>query len=144
MAKVYWLVKQEPEAYPWSQLVQEVVADWSGVRNYQARNYLRQMRQGDEVLYYHSVSDKCVMGIAKVLREHYPDPTDDTGRWSAVDIAPLRALKTPVGLETLKADPALANIPLLKQSRLSVMPLEKEAFERILVLGKSKKKNKHS
>ena len=143
MAKGYWWVKQEPEAYPWSQLVQEGVADWSGVRNYQARNYLRQMRQGDEVLYYHSVSDKCVMGIAKVLREHYPDPTDDTGRWSAVDIAPLRALKAPVGLETLKADPALANIPLLKQSRLSVMPLDKEAFERILVLGKSKK-NKHS
>ena len=83
------------------------------------------------------------MGIAKVLREHYPDPTDDTGRWSAVDIAPLRALKTPVGLETLKADPALANIPLLKQSRLSVMPLDKESFERILVLGKSRK-NKHS
>ena len=143
MAKGYWWVKQEPEAYPWSQLVQEGVADWSGVRNYQARNYLRQMRQGDEVLYYHSVSDKCVMGIAKVLREPYPDPTDDTGRWSAVDIAPLRALKAPVGLETLKADPALANIPLLKQSRLSVMPLDKEAFERILVLGKSKK-NKHS
>ena len=143
MAKGYWLVKQEPKAYPWSQLVQEGVADWSGVRNYQARNYLRQMRQGDEVLYYHSVSDKCVMGIAKVLREHYPDPTDDTGRWSAVDIAPLRALKAPVGLGTLKADPALANIPLLKQSRLSVMPLDKEAFERILVLGKSKK-NKHS
>ena len=143
MAKGYWLVKQEPKAYPWSQLVQEGVADWSGVRNYQARNYLRQMRQGDEVLYYHSVSDKCVMGIAKVLREHYPDPTDDTGRWSAVDIAPLRALKAPVGLETLKADPALANIPLLKQSRLSVMPLEKEAFERILVIGKSRKP-KHS
>ena len=143
MAKGYWLVKQESEAYPWSQLVQEGVADWSGVRNYQARNYLRQMRQGDEVLYYHSVSDKCVMGIAKVLREHYPDPTDGTGKWSAVDIVPLRALKTPVGLETLKADPALADTPLLKQSRLSVMPLEKEAFERIPVLGKSRKP-KHS
>ncbi len=113
MAKGYWLVKQEPEAYPWSQLVQDGVAD------------------------------KCVMGIAKVLREHYPDPTDDTGKWSAVDIVPLRALKTPVGLETLKADPALADTPLLKQSRLSVMPLEKEAFERIPVLGKSRKP-KHS
>jgi len=143
MAKGYWLVKQEPEACPWSQLVQDGVADWSGVRNYQARNYLRQMRQGDEVLYYHSVSDKCVMGIAKVLREHYPDPTDDTGKWSAVDIVLMRALKTPVGLETLKADPALADTPLLKQSRLSVMSLEKEAFERILVLGKSRKP-KHS
>ena len=143
MAKGYWLVKQESEAYPWSQLVQEGVADWSGVRNYQARNYLRQMRQGDEVLYYHSVSDKCVMGIAKVLREHYPDPTDGTGKWSAVDIVPLRALKAPVGLKTLKADPALADIPLLKQSRLSVMPLEKEVFERILVIGKSRKP-KHS
>ena len=137
MAKGYWLVKQEPEAYPWSQLVQEGVA--SGVPSGQ----IISGRWCNEVLYYHSVSDKCVMGIAKVLREHYPDPTDDTGRWSAVDIAPLRALKTPVGLETLKADPALANIPLLKQSRLSVMPLEKEAFERILVLGKSRKP-KHS
>ena len=143
MAKGYWLVKQEPEAYPWSQLVHDGAADWSGVRNCQARNYLRQMRQGDEVLYYHSVSEKCVMGIAKALREHCPDPTDDTGKWSAVDIGPMRALKTPVGLETLKADPALADTPLLKQSRLSVMSLEKEAFERILVLGKSRKP-KHS
>ena len=142
MAKGYWLVKQEPEAYPWSQLVHDGVADWSGVRNCQARNYLRQMRQGDKVLYYHSVSDKCVMGIAKVVREHYTDPSDDRGKWSTVDIVPLRALKIPVGLETLKADPALDDIPLLKQSRLSVMPLEKEAFARILVLGKSRK-NKH-
>ena len=143
MAKGYWLVKQEPEAYPWSQLVQDGVADWSEMLNYQAQNYLRQMRQGDEVLHYHSVSDKCVIGIAKVLREHYPNPTDGTGKWSAVDILPLRALKAPVGLETLKADPALTDIPLLKQSRLSVMPLEKEAFERILALGKSRK-SKHS
>ena len=101
------------------------------------------MRQEDKVLYYHSVSDKCVMGIAKVLREHYTDPSDHPGKWSAVDIVPLRALKIPVGLETLKEDPALDDIPLPKQSRLSVMPLEKEAFERILVLGKSRKP-KHS
>ena len=111
MAKGYWLVKQEPEAYPWSQLVQEGVADWSGVRNYQARNYLRQMRQGDEVLYYHSVSDKCVMGIAKVLREHYPDPTDGTGKMVRRRHRPSASLEGTCGPEDPQGRPSAGRYP---------------------------------
>jgi len=138
MATRYWLVKQEPKTYPWSQLMADGKTIWSGVRNYQARNYLRAMSLKDQILYYHSVSQKSVMGVASVAREHYPDPTDDTGKWSAVDIVAVRALKTPVSLEAIKADPQLSHIPLLRQSRLSVMPLEKEAFERILAISQPK------
>ena len=131
----HWLVKQEPEKYPWSQLVKDKVTYWDGVRNYQARNYLRAMANNDLVLYYHSVSEKAVVGVAKVTREAYPDPTAKEGDWSVVDLKPARAMKTPVTLEAIKADPALAEISLVKQSRLSVMPLTAAHFKRILKLG---------
>jgi predicted RNA-binding protein with PUA-like domain len=131
----HWLVKQEPEKYPWSQLVKDKVTYWDGVRNYQARNNLRAMANDDLVLYYHSVSEKAVVGVAKVTREAYPDPTAKEGDWSVVDLKPTRAMKTPVTLEAIKADPALAEISLVKQSRLSVMPLTAAHFKRILKLG---------
>ena len=131
----HWLVKQEPEKYPWSQLVKDKVTYWDGVRNYQARNNLRAMANDDLVLYYHSVSEKAVVGVAKVTREAYPDPTAKEGDWSVVDLKPARAMKTPVTLEAIKSDPALAEISLVKQSRLSVMPLTAAHFKRILKLG---------
>ena len=138
MAKGYWLVKQEPEAYPWSQLVQEGVADWSGVRNYQARNNLRAMKKGDLVFFYHSVSDKEIVGVAKVTREHYPDPTAKEGDWSVVDLAAAKPMKKPVSLAQIKVDKSLEDIALIKQSRLSVMPITEAEFRRILELGETK------
>jgi predicted RNA-binding protein with PUA-like domain len=131
----YWLVKQEPEAYPWSQLVADKKTAWTGVRNFQARNHLRAMKSGDAVLYYHSVTGKQIVGIAEVVREAYPDPTATEGDWSVVDLAPRRALERPVDLATLKADPITADMPLIRQSRLSVMPLEATVFQRILALA---------
>jgi predicted RNA-binding protein with PUA-like domain len=132
MPKQHWLVKQEPEAYPWSQLVADGKTAWTGVRNFQARLSLRAMKKGDPVLYYHSVTDKQVVGIAEVVAEAYPDPTATEGDWSAVDIAPKKPLARPVELATLKADPITAEMPLIRQSRLSVMPLEKAVFDRIV------------
>lgn len=108
---------------------------WEGVRNHQARSHLVQMRKGDRVLFYHSVVGKEVVGICEVVRERYPDPTADDPRWVAVDLAAVRPLRRPVSLEEIRRDPALAEIPLLRQSRLSVMPLEKAAFDRIVQLG---------
>ena len=131
----YWLVKQEPTAYSWQQLLDDGQTAWTGVRNFQARNNLQAMKAGDAVLYYHSVVGKEVVGVAKVVRAAYPDPTGASGPWVCVDIAPETTLPNPVSLEMIKADPALSQIPLVKQSRLSVMPLEKGSFERILVLG---------
>ena len=138
MAKSYWLVKQEPEAYSWNHLVDEGSTNWTGIRNYQARNNLRAMKKGDAVLFYHSVSEKSVVGVAKVTREAYPDTTAKEGDWSAVDIEATKALKEPVSLDAIKADPPLKDIPLVKHSRLSVMPLTKSQFDRILFLGKTK------
>jgi predicted RNA-binding protein with PUA-like domain len=119
----HWLVKQEPASYPWEQFVRDRGTAWSGVRNFQARNNLRAMRRGDEVFYYHSVTGKCVMGTARVAREAYPDPTAGEGDWSCVDLVPARACRTPVTLDAIKATPALRDMALLRQSRLSVMPL---------------------
>ena len=141
MPKQHWLVKQEPEAYPWSQLVADGRTAWTGVRNFQARASLRAMRKGDPVLYYHSVTGKQVVGIAEVVAEAYPDPTATEGDWSAVDLAPLKALKNPVDLATLKEDPATADMPLIRQSRLSVMPLTPAVFNRIVELSKSPRAN---
>ena len=134
----YWLVKQEPEAYSWDTFVKDGGTAWTGVRNYQARNNLKAMDVGDRVLYYHSVTGKAVVGIAKVTRIAYPDPTTDDDRWICVDLAPLKPLRKPVTLEAIKEDAELCEIPLVKQSRLSVMPLEEEAFRRILQLGETK------
>ena len=138
MARSYWLVKQEPEAYSWDDFVREGETYWDGVRNYQARNNLRAMKQGDLVFFYHSVSDKEIVGVAKVTREHYPDPTAKDGDWSVVDLAPVKPMKQPVSLAQIIADKSLENIALIKQSRLSVMPIAEAEFRRILELGETK------
>ena len=134
----YWLVKQEPEKYAWTQFVADKGTYWDGVRNYQARNNLRAMKQGDLVMYYHSVSEKAVVGVAKVTGEAYPDPTAKEGDWSVVDLKPGKAMAEPVTLERIKADTKLAGIALIKQSRLSVMQLRAREFQRILKIGKTK------
>ena len=118
-----WMVKQEPDSYPWEQFVRDKKTAWTGVRNFQARNNLRGMKKGDRVFYYHSVTGKAVVGMAEVAREAYADPTAKEGDWSCVDLVPRQACKTPVDLETIKAEKALKDIPLLRQSRLSVMPV---------------------
>ena len=134
----YWLVKQEPEKYPWSQFVKENGTYWDGVRNYQARNNLRAMKKGDHVFFYHSVSEKAVVGVAKVTREAYPDPTAKKGDWSMVDLKPIKSMVEPVTLEQIKAESKLSEVALIKQSRLSVMPLRAPEFRRILQLGQTK------
>ena len=133
----YWLVKQEPEKYPWAQFVKDQGTYWDGVRNYQARNNLRAMQAGDRVLYYHSVSDKAVVGVAEVTREAYADPTAKEGDWSVVDLKPLGPMTAPVTLAQIKADSKLADIALIKQSRLSVMPIRAAEFRRVLKLGET-------
>jgi len=137
MARAHWLVKSEPFKYSWSDLVKDGSTYWDGVRNYQARNNLRAMRVGDYALYYHSNEGKEVVGVAKVTRSAYPDPTTDDDRWVVVDVAPFKPLKVPVTLAQIKADSELQKIPLVTHSRLSVMPLEKSAFERIVKLGET-------
>lgn len=132
----HWLVKQEPDSYPWEQFVRDGGTAWTGIRNFQARNNLRAMKLGDRVLYYHSVTGKAVVGIAEVARAAYPDPSASEGDWSCVDLKPIRALARPVTLDEIKAEPELEAIALLRQSRLSVMPLEKEEFDAILALSK--------
>jgi predicted RNA-binding protein with PUA-like domain len=134
----YWLAKSEPEAYAWSQLVKDGQAAWTGVRNFQARNNLRAMKKGDPVFFYHSVSEKQIVGIAKVVKEFYPDVTAEEGDWSCVDLAPVKNLAKPVTLETIKTDKILQDMPLVKQSRLSVTPLTKAQFERLLTLAGTK------
>ena len=134
----HWLVKQEPEKYPWAQFVKDKGTYWDGVRNYQARNNLRAMKTGDLVLYYHSVSEKAVVGVAKVTREAYPDPTATEGDWSVVDLKPVQAVVVAVTLAQIKTDAKLAGMGLLKQSRLSVSPLSAAEFIRVLKLGKTK------
>ena len=135
MPRRYWLVKSEPFKYSWDDFVKDGSTYWDGVRNHAARNNLAAMGRGDLVLYYHSNEGKEVVGVAKVTKTAYPDPTADDPRWVVVDLRPVRALKEPVGLAAIKADPALREIPLVRQSRLSVMPLERAAFERILRMG---------
>ena len=134
----YWLVKSEPEAYAWSQLVTDGRTSWTGVRNFQARNHLRAMKSGDPVLFYHSVSEKEIVGLAKVVREAYPDPTAEEGDWSCVELAPVSPLVRPVSLETIKADKILKGMALVKQSRLSVTPLTHSQFTRVLGLAETK------
>jgi predicted RNA-binding protein with PUA-like domain len=119
----HWLVKQEPDSYPWEQFVRDGKTEWTGVRNFQARNNLRAMSEGDEVFYYHSVKGKCVMGTARVQRAAYPDPSAKEGDWSCVVLVPVAALARPVSLAEIKEEPELAEMALLRQSRLSVMPV---------------------
>ena len=135
--KNYWLVKSEPDAYSWSDLVADGKTSWTGVRNFTARNNLRSMRVGDEVLFYHSVTDKAVVGVAKVVRAAYPDPTAKEGDWSAVDLAPIKPLRDPVALDQIKARRRLKDISLVRQSRLSVHRLSAEEYREILALAKA-------
>ena len=131
----YWLVKSEPVKYSWEKFNKDGRTFWDGVRNYQARNNLRDMKEGDLVLFYHSNEGKAVVGIAKVVKESYQDPTTDDTNWVVVDLSPVESLKHPVTLEKIKSDPQLANISLVRQGRLSVMPLKAEEFDRIVELG---------
>src|SRR6266403_590916 len=121
--KNFWLAKQEPSDYSWSDFVKDGGTSWTGVRNYAARNNLRRMSKGDQVFFYHSGEDKAVVGIAKVIRTAYRDATAKEGDWSAVDLAPVKALRTPVALAEIKSTRQLKNIALVRQSRLSVMPV---------------------
>jgi predicted RNA-binding protein with PUA-like domain len=131
----YWLVKQEPEAYGWAAFADEGRTAWTGVRNLLARNNLRAMKKGDRVFYYHSGEEKQVVGLARVEQAAYPDPTATEGDWSCVDLAPVRLLKRPVTLAAIKSDPALKDLPMVKQSRLSVSPVTERQFARILELA---------
>ena len=138
MPRSYWLAKSEPSTYAWDQLVEDGSTYWDGVRNYQARNNLASMRKGDLVLFYHSVKGCEIVGIMRVTAEAYPDPTTDDERWVVVDVEPVKRLKKPVSLAQIKADPSLREMALVRQSRLSVMPVEKPHFERLLKLGETK------
>ena len=138
MARRYWLAKSEPSAYSWQDLVDDGSTYWDGVRNPQARNNLAAMKKGDIVLFYHSVVDPGVVGVARVTRSAYPDPTSDDERWLAVDLAPVLPLAEPVSLARIKADEKLAGMALVRQSRLSVMPVARPEFDRILRLGKTR------
>jgi predicted RNA-binding protein with PUA-like domain len=136
--RAYWLVKSEPYKFPWSQLVSDGKACWDGVRNAEARNNLRDMSPGDLALFYHSGEGKEVVGIAEVAGSAYPDPTADDPRWLAVDVKPRQALAAPVSLAAIKGDAKLADVALVRRSRLSVVPLSAAHFKRILELGKTK------
>ena len=133
--KSYWLVKSEPSAYSWDDLVRDGRTSWTGVRNFTARNNLRAMKEGDEVLFYHSVVGKAAVGVAKVARTAYPDPTAKEGEWSSVDLVPGKTLRSPVTLEQIKQTPELKEIALVRLSRLSVQPVRQAEFRMILRLG---------
>jgi predicted RNA-binding protein with PUA-like domain len=134
--KQFWLVKQEPSAYSWADFVRDGKTAWTGVRNFTARNNLRAMRKGDAVFFYHSVTDKAVFGIAKVIREAYADPTATEGDWSAVDLAPEKPLARPIALDEIKSNPKLKEMALLRLSRLSVQPVTNAQFEEIVRMSK--------
>jgi predicted RNA-binding protein with PUA-like domain len=133
--KNFWLVKQEPSSYSWSDFVADGETSWTGVRNFTARNNLRKMQKGDEVLFYHSGDEKAVVGIAKVTRTAYPDPTAKEGDWSTVDLAAVKPLSRPVTLREIKANSRLKGIPLVRLPRLSVMPMEESEFRHIVNMG---------
>jgi predicted RNA-binding protein with PUA-like domain len=134
--KSFWLVKQEPGDYSWADFVADGGTSWTGVRNFAARNNLRRMSRGDQVLFYHSGEEKSVVGIAKTTRTAYRDATAKEGDWSAVDLAPVKPLRRPVTLAEIKATPQLKDIALVRQSRLSVMPLGRKEFELIVRMSR--------
>jgi len=136
----YWLVKQEAETYSWGMFSKDHRTAWTGVRNFQARNHLRAMKRGDLVLFYHSGSQKQIVGLARVEKESYPDPTAADGDWSCVDLIALKALSEPVGLPAIKADEHLKGLALVRQSRLSVMPVSSPQFSRIMDMAKMRLK----
>lgn len=133
----YWLMKTEPETFSFEDLERDGWTHWDGVRNYQARNNLSAMNAGDLALIYHSVGPKCVVGLAKITQTAYPDPTDPTGKWVAVRVEPVQRLTEPVTLETIKNTPELAQTALIKQARLSVMPMTRQEFDCMLTLSKT-------
>lgn len=138
----YWMVKQEPETYSWTDLVSDGKTDWTGVRNYQARNNLREMKTGERVLFYHSGKEKAVVGLAEVIKSAYPDPTADDVQWVAVDLKPIKALKNPVPLAAIRYDKRLSQLPLIRQSQLSVMSLTKDEFDIIVATGDGKSRSR--
>ena len=140
--KSFWIIKQEPSQYNWKQFEKDKETYWDGVRNYQARNNLKKMKKGDNLLFYHSVVGKEIVGIAEVTREAYPDPTTDDERWVVVDLKPIKPFKVPVTLEEIKTHKELSEIALIKQARLSVMPITKKEFQILLKLGKTKLSSK--
>ncbi len=140
--KSFWIIKQEPSQYSWAQFEKDRETYWDGVRNYQARNNLKNMRKGDNLLFYHSVVGKEIVGIAEVTREAYPDPTTDDERWVVIDLKPIKPFKVPVTLEEIKAHKELSEIALIKQARLSVMPITKKEFQILLKMGKTKLNSK--
>src|ERR1700759_2079997 len=133
----YWLVKSEPEAFSWDQQVANRVEPWTGVRNHMAKNNLKAMRKDDLAFFYHSNTGKEIVGIVKVVREAYPDPTAETGGWGCVDMEAVGPLKRPVTLVEIKADPALADMPRVRQSRLSVMPISEPHWEKLSLMAET-------
>lgn len=136
----YWLVKSEPSVYSWDTFVADGETFWSGVRNYEARNNLRAMKKGEKVLYYHSNEGKEIVGLAQVSKEAYQDPTSDDVNWVAVDLKPVKALKHPVSLATLKADPRMANLGLVRKGRISVTAVTEQEYKDIMELAGEKTK----
>ena len=128
----YWLLKSEPDAWSWNSQIKEGISMWDGVRNYQARNNLKEMKKNDLCFFYHSVTERSIIGIVKVVKEYYSDPTDKTGRFVVVDVKALKKLQNPVSLDQIKKNNKLKNIALVKQSRLSVMPLTKKEWDEII------------
>ena len=131
----YWLLKSEPDAWSWDNQVKEGASMWDGVRNYQARNNLKKMKKNDLCFFYHSVTERSIVGIVKVVKEYYPDPTDKTARFVVVDVKATKKLKNPVSLDQIKENNKLKNIALVKQSRLSVMPLKKTEWDIIIKIS---------
>ena len=131
----YWLLKSEPDAWSWENQVKEGASMWDGVRNYQARNNLKEMKKNDLCFFYHSVTERSIVGIVKVVKEYYPDPTDKTGRFVVVDVKAIKKLKNPVSLDQIKENNKLQDIALVKQSRLSVMPLKKTEWDIIIKMS---------
>ena len=133
----YWLMKSEPGAWSWDDQVRDGVAEWDGVRNYQASNNMKAMKKGDRAFFYHSVNEKRVVGIVQVVKEYYPDPSDPKGRFGMVDVKAVKPFKHPVTLADIKAEPRLAELSLIRQSRLSVMPIGDEEWSLICAMGQT-------
>ena len=134
----YWLLKSEPGAWSWNDQVRDGTAEWDGVRNYQAANNMKAMKRGDKAFFYHSVNEKQIVGIVEVVKEYYPDPTDASGRFGMVDVKAIKPVNEPVSLKAIKAEPRLANLALVRQSRLSVVPVSKEEWQIICGMAQTK------
>jgi len=131
----YWLMKSEPSSYSWRDMVRDGKTNWNGVRNFQANNYLKAMKKGDRCFFYHSGDDRAIMGIVKIVQEFYPDKADATGKFGMVDVEIVKPLKSPVALTEIKQTTDLKNLPLIKQTRLSVMPVSEKEWNKILKMG---------